>query len=280
MEPSRDDSIRSRLPAGSRSPPGAARPPRALVAEDNPVNQRVLVKLLEKRGYSSVVVENGLEALDAFEKEPFDLVLMEIQMPKLDGVEATIAIRAKEEGTGRHTPIIAVTEHAMKGDRESYLAAGVDRYVCKPIAPERLFEAIDELKARSDEPGESAMDTASRVISSEVFKPEETLERFDGDIEFFREVAEQFARDSAELLGRIDAALRAADGRALSHGAHALKGAASNFGASAVVARTATLEKLGAAGDLAAAAAVCEGLAEEVERLNRALREYCARATA
>jgi CheY-like chemotaxis protein len=119
---------------------------RVLLAEDNPVNQRLAVRLLEKRGHRVVVAGDGREALDAMSAtEPFDLVLMDVQMPEIDGLEATAQIREREHGTGRHVPIIAMTAHAMKGDRERCLQAGMDGYLAKPIQPQELFETIARL---------------------------------------------------------------------------------------------------------------------------------------
>jgi PAS domain S-box-containing protein len=115
-----------------------------LLAEDNAVNQRLAVRLLEKQGHSVVVASTGREALKALKREPFDVVLMDVQMPEMDGFEATAAIR-EHEAIGRHQPIIGLTAHAMKGDRERCLAAGMDDYVCKPIHPQELYDAIARL---------------------------------------------------------------------------------------------------------------------------------------
>jgi len=115
---------------------------RILLAEDNPVNQRLASRLLEKRGHSVVVAGNGLEALEALEKESFDLVFMDVQMPVMDGFEATAAIRKKESTTGIRVPVVALTAHAMKGDREKCLAGGMDGYLTKPIRPQELDEVL------------------------------------------------------------------------------------------------------------------------------------------
>ena len=122
-----------------------------LVAEDNPVNQRLAVRLLEKRGHRVEVVVNGREALQALDKQRFDLVLMDVQMPQMDGVEATAAIREREKGSGLHTPIVALTANAMKGDREKYLASGMDGYLAKPIRPLELDELLVSHMARQTE---------------------------------------------------------------------------------------------------------------------------------
>jgi PAS domain S-box-containing protein len=118
---------------------------RVLLAEDNMVNQRLAVRLLEKRGCTVVVAADGYEALAAFDEQTFDLVLMDVQMPLMGGFEVTAAIREKEKATGAHTPIVAMTAHAMKGDREECLAAGMDDYVAKPIRTQELFEILDRL---------------------------------------------------------------------------------------------------------------------------------------
>jgi two-component system sensor histidine kinase/response regulator len=118
---------------------------RVLLAEDNAVNQMLAVRLLEKRGCTVVVASNGREAAAALEGETFDLVLMDVQMPEMDGLEATALIRGRERATGTHIPIIAMTAHAMKGDREQCLAAGMDGYLAKPMQAQELFEVLANL---------------------------------------------------------------------------------------------------------------------------------------
>ena len=122
---------------------------RILLAEDNEVNQKLAVHLLEKRGHSVAVATNGREALEWFNRESFDVALMDVQMPEMDGLEATAEIRKKEQSTHHHLPIIAMTAYAMQGDRERCLAAGMDGYIAKPIQPRRLFESLDEMVASS-----------------------------------------------------------------------------------------------------------------------------------
>lgn len=125
-----------------------------LLAEDNLVNQRLAVRLLEKRGHRVVVAADGLEALAALKKESFDLIFMDVQMPEMDGMEATAAIREEEQQTGQHVVVIALTAHAMKGDREKCLAAGMDGYLSKPIRPQELDDLLKEyLKDRQTQPG-------------------------------------------------------------------------------------------------------------------------------
>jgi CheY-like chemotaxis protein len=125
-----------------------------LVAEDNTVNQRLIIRLLEKRGHHVVLARNGREAVEALEKQTFDIVLMDMQMPEMDGFEATKVIRENEKGSGIQVPIIALTAHAMQGDKERCLACGMNGYVSKPIVMEDLFSVIQdvfsEMNRRSD----------------------------------------------------------------------------------------------------------------------------------
>ncbi len=127
---------------GGRTPPHPRQCLRVLVAEDNPVNQKLAVGLLSKQGHTATVASNGRQALEALEGGQFDLVFMDVQMPEMDGLQATAALRARERGTGRHVPVVAMTAYAMKGDREVCLGAGMDGYVAKPVRPQDLLEAI------------------------------------------------------------------------------------------------------------------------------------------
>jgi CheY-like chemotaxis protein len=120
---------------------------RILLAEDNAINQKLAVRLLEKQGHEVVVAQNGREAVEIWQREEVDLILMDVQMPEMDGLEATRWIRERERETGKHTPIIAMTAHAMKGDRERCLEAGMDGYLSKPIRPRELEETIQAMVA-------------------------------------------------------------------------------------------------------------------------------------
>jgi CheY-like chemotaxis protein len=115
------------------------------VAEDNLINQKLVVRLLQKQGHTSVVANNGREAVETWERQPFDAILMDMMMPEMDGLEATLEIRAREQAIGRHIPIIAVTANAMAGDREKCLAAGMDEYLPKPVEVTRLYETLNKL---------------------------------------------------------------------------------------------------------------------------------------
>jgi CheY-like chemotaxis protein len=134
---------------------------RILLAEDNAVNQKVALRLLEREGHSVVVVGDGKQALMKFEEEPFDIILMDVQMPNMDGFEATAAIRRREKEIGGAIPILAVTAHAMKGDQERCLAAGMNGYITKPIRPNDLNEAIESLTSWSGPPAGVLADVTS-----------------------------------------------------------------------------------------------------------------------
>jgi CheY-like chemotaxis protein/HPt (histidine-containing phosphotransfer) domain-containing protein len=237
-----------------------------LLAEDNAVNQRLAASLLERRGHKVTIAANGREALAAVTAQPFDVVLMDVQMPEMGGFEATAAIRALD--LSRHAarlPIIAMTAHAMKGDRERCLAAGMDEYLTKPLDPRQLCALVEAIAGgapveRRDEPPTISMEVLGRV---------------GGDRELLAEISRLFVDDAPRHLKRIRAALDARDGDALRRGAHGLKGAAANFDADAVVSAARALEEIGRTGDFNGADAAWESLTVETDRLISVLRTVC-----
>ena len=244
----------ARAPARAPSARSAGRRLRVLVAEDNEVNQRVAVGMLERGGHRAVVVENGRQALAALAREAFDLVLMDVQMPELDGFETTAAIRERERGTPRHVPIVAVTAHAMKGDAERCLASGMDAYLAKPLQGAELVAVIGRLAP------DGAID-GPRL-----------LERVGGDKRARAEVARIFLADAPRRTGEIRRAIANRDARALRAAAHTLKGAVSNFGAQGAVDAAFELQKLGDAALLDEAPAAFERLQAELKAVRRELR--------
>jgi two-component system, sensor histidine kinase and response regulator len=240
-----------------------------LLAEDNTVNQRVAVGLLTRRGHTVDVAANGLEALAAIALRSYDVVLMDVQMPEMGGVEATRAIREREAATGQHTRIIAVTAHAMAGDRERYLAAGMDGYLSKPLDPNGLF-AVVEQRQRFDDLWPSGHQLAI-VPPLDV----EEMRRRLGSDELVADVARVFLDDCPARVAQIKAAVEKRDRDAIRTAAHTLKGAAANLFASPVLDCVIALESM-AAGDgfdpIVADAAVVQ-LEAESARLAAAIRD-------
>jgi CheY-like chemotaxis protein/HPt (histidine-containing phosphotransfer) domain-containing protein len=237
-----------------------------LLAEDHPVNQKLAVRMLTKHGHRVVVASSGKEVLHVLERQGFDLVLMDVQMPEMSGFEATAAIRAKEQSAGGHLPIIAMTAHAMKGDRERCLEAGMDGYISKPIRAEELFAAIAALAtAPAPVPSETS-DTSPSVV----FDLAEALRSVDGDEDFLRELVELFSADCPRLMAEIEAAVAMNDRVGLRRAAHTLKGSAWSLGAAAVAEVAVRLETMGSAGELASAEAACHQLRRELVRLEAA----------
>jgi PAS domain S-box-containing protein len=263
---------RATAPAALRPEAAAGEPRwRLLLAEDNEVNQMLAAKLLTRQGHAVVVAGNGREALSALERQSFDAVLMDVQMPEMDGLAAAAAIRDLERGTGRHLPIVALTAHAMKGDRERCLAAGMDAYVSKPLRAQELFEVLARLLA----PPVPA--TTVRPADDEpqgpAFDLEAALARCDGDWELLHDMARLFAQQSQKLLAEIGEAVARGDGSAVAQTAHKLKGSIGNFNASEAFAAARRLEELGRGGDLAGASSAQANLETTVARLQAALAE-------
>jgi len=245
---------------------------RILLAEDNPVNQMVAVRLLEKMGHTTIVVPNGLEALLKLEEQEFDLVLMDVQMPEMDGFEATRAIREKETETKKHLPIIAMTAHAMKGDRERCLAAGMDWYVAKPIRPADLMEGIERLTQRS----EPAQAKPSATPAEDCIDWEKAAANLEGDRNLLSEIARLFLDDLPPQMEAIHQAVEKAQADDLERLAHRLKGSVGNFAAKPAFEAALSLEKIGRQGDLKQAPQALEALEFEIQRLQRALEKWAA----
>jgi two-component system, sensor histidine kinase and response regulator len=249
-------------PAAAQAPTAAGRPLRILLAEDNVVNQRVAVGLLKKRGHQVVVAGTGLEALAAMETDRFDLVLMDVQMPEMGGFEATAAIRAREQGTGRRTRIVAMTAHAMAGDRARCDAAGMDGYLPKPIVPADLFAIV--------EGGEVAPAAAESDVGT--FDRGELLQRLSGDEDLLADVVKMFVEDCPRRIEAIKAGVARGDAAQIRSEAHALKGAAGNLSAGGVSAAARAVEAAAAEGRLEAIGESCQRLIAEADRLLALLR--------
>ncbi len=245
---------------------------RLLLAEDNAVNQRLAVSLLKKRGHQVVVVGNGREALDAMgDGPPFDAVLMDVQMPEVDGFAATAAIRAREAGTGAHTPIIAMTAHALQGDRERCLAAGMDGYVTKPLRPQELFEALEGLTVASV----AGLAAARSTSEPAAFDRDAALDRTDGDVDLMKELVGLFLDECPQRMAEIREALTRRDATKLRQAAHTLKGSVGNFAAREALEGARRLETIAQEQDWEHAEEAWAALEAAIDRLKPAMAEAC-----
>ena len=256
------------------------RPLHILLAEDNEVNQELAVKTLQKRGHTVVIACDGREAVAVLERESVDLVLMDIQMPEMDGFAATAAIREREQTTGRHVPIVALTAHAMKGDRERCLAAGMDAYVSKPLRVEELFAAIARLvpiaPAAPAVPvsPHAPVPTANEPPIEVVFDPDWALARIEGDGALLRKMIGLFLAQAQKLLPEIRSAGERRDGKALERFAHKLKGSMGSFGNDRASEAALRLEIMGRNAEFVQTEETLADLEQEVARLREALLTF------
>ena len=258
----RGDPMARARPRPLVAPAPTLRPLHILLAEDNPVNQLVAVGILSKRGHIVRVAPNGQEALQAFERERFDLVLMDVQMPVMGGFEATGVIRAVEKARGgEHVPIIALTAHAMKGDRELCLAAGMDGYLTKPVKPRELIQEVERMALGHRPAGASVRDMDDASL----------LDGFMGDAELLCGVAGVFLQSEPELRSQLAGALSSKDGMEVSRTAHSLKGSVGNFGAQKAMALAGELELMGLGNNLSGAGQVFDSLVVNLDDLRSQL---------
>jgi two-component system, sensor histidine kinase and response regulator len=258
------------------------RPMQVLLAEDNVVNQKLAVTLLEKRGHTVQVATNGLEAVAAAESRSFDIVLMDVQMPQMDGFEAVSIIRQREGASDRHTPIVAMTAHAMAGDRERCLEAGMDGYIPKPIQAQSFVDTVEEFcghlqiangssKAAVGFSPASGTGAISQAASGSVIDRGLLQERIGDDPGLLHELAQIFLEESPKLREQIHAAVACKNALQLRNAAHALKGSVGNFGATAAYEASARLEAIGQSETFADAAEASDALDTEMEALNSEL---------
>ena len=274
-------------------------PLQVLVADDNIINQRMTSALLESRGHTAKVVGDGQEAIEALGDATFDIILMDVQMPNLDGVEATRSIRAGEQWTGRHVPIIAITAHAMKGDRERFLEAGMDAYVPKPVDNELLFRTMALLLNSNDSSELESLDQAASIEAPEPSAPQavgppasETanaapveavavegpvinrdvaLQKLGGDEELLVEIIDLYLDDSPRVLDTLRAAVEGQDAEGIWKSAHRLKGSVGSLSGERAFAAARNLEQLGREGKLDGTSEALAHLEREAEALAEAL---------
>jgi PAS domain S-box-containing protein len=258
-------------PRRPESRPKRQRPLNILLAEDSLVNQTVVTTMLQKEGHAVSVAGNGRAALAAAASQSFDLVLMDVQMPELDGLEATSAIRARERRTGGHVPIVAMTAHALKGDRERCLQAGMDEYLAKPIHARDLLEVIDRAlgsAAVAETLSNGPPPDADVVDWNEVFKA------VAGDAAGVDQVVNAALEESPRLMAALHVAIASDDRTALRLAAHTLKGSLQYFGAAHLCELAYQLERMGQEGDLKNAPPVLANLENEMARFVHVLAEH------
>jgi two-component system sensor kinase len=243
-------------------------PMRILLAEDGLVNQQVAIGLLELRGHRVSIANNGHEVLLALEKQKFDVVLMDVQMPEMDGMEATRAIRRREQHTGRHIPIIAMTAHAMKGDREECLAAGMDGYITKPIQAQQLYATVEAY------PGSEQVVESPGVHAKAPLEWPTALARVGGSKELLRRLAGLFLKECVKVMAEIRQTITSGDSLRLRRAAHTLKGSADCFAAKPTVEAAFNLELMGKEGNLARVEEGYAALERELGRLTPLLDAF------
>jgi signal transduction histidine kinase/DNA-binding response OmpR family regulator/HPt (histidine-containing phosphotransfer) domain-containing protein len=269
------------------------RPPRILVAEDNVFNQTLLLRLLEKKSYEVVVVDNGAQALEAVGRQAFDLVIMDVQMPVMDGIAAARAIRQKEP-PGERIPMMALSAHALPGDRERFTAAGFDTYVSKPVNPSELYATIHVLLTGgrsllvadttplTGRPPPSYVDEDTQPAAppppdEPLFDEAAALDHAGGDRELLHEVLGVFVEESPRWLRDLQDSAASRDADRLRRAAHTVKGAAVNCGADRTSSVAAAVEQLAAGGDVAAAAARAADLTSALQKLASSVDAYLRR---
>ncbi|MGH9717091.1 MAG: response regulator [Candidatus Acidiferrales bacterium] len=240
-----------------------------LLAEDNAVNRKLATALLEKHGHSVYCAENGREALSVLERERADVVLMDLQMPVMDGFEAIRAIRAKEAHDGGHLPIVALTAHAMQGDRERCLEAGADEYVTKPVRTAELLAALDRAvgtEIQSAEMAPQATQPSAAANHAGVLDLAAALDRVEGDHDLFEELVRLFVEECPAAMKEIRQAHRNGDGHRLDRLAHTMKGSSASLGANRVSQAALVLELRARSGALQNAVELIDSLQKELDR--------------
>jgi two-component system, sensor histidine kinase and response regulator len=240
---------------------------RVLVAEDNPTNQALVSALLKQKGHRVTIVGNGRLAADRAVLESFDVILMDVQMPEMGGLEATALIRDHERTAGGHVPIVALTARAMAGDREQCLAAGMDAYVSKPLRPDELFSAIDSVVS-----GQPDTTTPSAPAAGDSVNRKSLLTAFGGRMDLLKHVVDVFLEDTPSILARLKEALQRNNTADVTSAAHALKGSVGLFSQGEAYECARRLEQLGRSGDLTNGESVLTELLVSVSKLTTELR--------
>lgn len=247
-------------------------PLRILVVDDNTINQRVAVRILQQLGYQPEVAGNGREALDAIDGKPFDLILMDVMMPELDGLEATRLLRKRQTNPAyknyqSRIVVVAVTAHAMQGDKEKCLASGMDDYLSKPVRPKDVREMIERWGGKFEKPAAVpvAASTPATIPDLLPIDMDRLLDLTDGSAENLRELIEMYLKQTTTQFEQMQAAITNQNGDALRRLAHSCAGSSATLGMTQLAPRLKELEKLGLAGNLAEAPQVLAAAAQEYQ---------------
>ena len=243
-----------------------------LLAEDNAVNQKLATRLLEEAGHTVALQGTDRKLSRLHARQDFDLILMDVQMPEVDGFEATRRIREAERKSGKRTPIIAMTAHAMKGDRENCLAADMDDYIAKPLRKSEFLNMIEN--SSLPEVGAADRDAAGGEDSVKVFDEEKALEGLGGDRHLLTELCSTFIEQAPELKQSVSKAVQQGNAKDISRAAHTIKGSAGIFSAAPVFNAALHLEQLGRTNDLAHADEAWKTLNWELERLELRIADF------
>jgi CheY-like chemotaxis protein/HPt (histidine-containing phosphotransfer) domain-containing protein len=245
---------------------------RILLVEDNITNQKVALNILKRFGYNADAVSNGKEAVKALGMIPYDIVLMDCQMPEMDGYEATGEIRTSESKVLDHrVPIIAMTANAMKGDRGKCLEAGMDDYLCKPVNPQELNDILEKWIAKQDSSLLYEATNSDREPVQNIFDKASLLDRLMGDKELANEILAGFLEDVPRKFSALKEAIEKRDASSVIREAHTLKGASADVGGKALLETAFEIEKAGEAGDLETVKACMPELETQFERLKEAM---------
>jgi signal transduction histidine kinase/CheY-like chemotaxis protein/HPt (histidine-containing phosphotransfer) domain-containing protein len=268
-----EDAIRTPVPVAPHSVREEVGRLKVLVAEDNVINQKVIAGMLVHLGFDMTLTDDGVEALKAMETEEFDLILMDCQMPRMDGFQTTRKIRDGEQGTDNHIPIIALTAHAMKGDDTRCYQAGMDGYVPKPIGVDSIRHEIQrvlpgrDILAAPPPPEIDQSETRNDESKEPLLDEDAIMERVGGDSALLVEIVELLREDVPKLLNQLQIAMCARDLPTMSRDAHTLKGELSNFTKTGAYLRAVELVEASRSGDAIAAASMLGRLEEEVDDL-------------
>ncbi|HEY5313724.1 MAG TPA: response regulator, partial [Pirellulales bacterium] len=249
----------------------AVRSLQVLLADDNPVNQMTGATMLQKLGHAVEVANNGHEAIERIGAQKFDIVFMDVQMPEMDGLTATREIRKSEHAMGKHIPIVAMTAHAMKGDRERCIEVGMDGYISKPIEAAQLYRAIETYVPRTVAAAPPSKVQDDRSSPDNVLDWAFALEQVQHQPELLQEVGVLFLDEGPKLLAEVQQSIVAGNAAQLRRAAHTLKSSAAIFGARPTIEAAHALEILGQQGTLTTAPGLCAILEAHAQRLLQTL---------